>query len=287
MNLTPQELRVQFLNCVMEENNITLKSVYEYLDKNLDEIDNMDKVFNNDELSITKQLVLLSLISRNRATQNLGYYLKYYNEKHGTDITFFDSDIDQQDEISIATGLMFNDPFYVSACDWCGLIQREAAKVAGRIIHNPQPIPHEPIYKIISVAFFAEVNNSYVYKNILKESIYQPGGNKKGFFVYGSISLDHNGVGGKLNIYGNHQNQIDLKFIFNEAQQVIPFNIKFCFSTKKDGKNYEAILPNDKDSYEVDDENKVIAICSLRINDVNYLDGIDEDYSLIVIPLGN
>jgi hypothetical protein len=109
----------------MKENGIFIKHMYECMVNNKKEINNMDKIFDSDnELSIRKRLVLLKLISRDPANKNVKYYTNAINFNAWT----IDDDM-QEFKALIVTALMFNLDFYVSACNWCGLIQSEMKKI--------------------------------------------------------------------------------------------------------------------------------------------------------------
>jgi hypothetical protein len=125
MELTRQEIRIQFLDSILKENEISLKSVYMCMEEQENDIDNMDKIFDSDdELSIRKRLVLLKLISRNRANENM----KYYKKAKNINAEFFETDMETFKALIVAA-LMFNTVFFVSACNWCGLIQAEVNKI--------------------------------------------------------------------------------------------------------------------------------------------------------------
>ena len=63
-----QEVRFEFLNAIMNENKIPVHSVYLCMKNNKKDIKNIEKIFDSDDdLSVKKRLVLLKLISRNKA----------------------------------------------------------------------------------------------------------------------------------------------------------------------------------------------------------------------------
>jgi hypothetical protein len=133
MKSTQQEIRYQFLDSIMKERNVTYKSIYECGENKITkkEIDNMNRIFDSDdELSIRKRQVLLSLVSQDQAEKNLEYYQNFKGFHAGS----IDSDIDKYKTVLIAA-LMSNTLFFIRTCNWCGLIQREAAN--HNVIHRP------------------------------------------------------------------------------------------------------------------------------------------------------
>jgi len=123
MELMQQEIRWQFLNSIMKENKVSLKSISDCMVQNQNIIDNIIKIFESDDTqSVKKRLVLLKLISRTHAQENYTYYQRKYNVDD-----CLESDIETYKTLLIAA-LMDNVEFYVRACNWCGLIQREVSR---------------------------------------------------------------------------------------------------------------------------------------------------------------
>jgi len=132
VELTQQEMREEFLDFIIKENKVSLKSIYDCLNNKKDEIDNMDGIFDSDdEPSIKKRLVLLKLISREHHAENVKYYQEAKNDYNVS----FVADIDKY-KVVLITALMFNTVFYISACNWCGLIQREVSLIKEKNIVN-------------------------------------------------------------------------------------------------------------------------------------------------------
>jgi hypothetical protein len=125
MELTQQEIWNIFLNSIMEENNVSIKSIYECMETNKDEIDVMDTLFDSDDdMSIRKRLVLLHLISQDRAKENMAYYIN--NVENSGEVSIA-SDIEKYKTLLI-TSLIFNLDFFIMACNWCGLIQADVER---------------------------------------------------------------------------------------------------------------------------------------------------------------
>jgi len=125
MKLIQQELREKFLNSIMEENNISRKSIDEYIENFEEKINTMDEIFDSDKNECIKMnLVLLSIISREKANENI----KYFREVEDIKMNLYDTDIDKY-KISIITALVHNIVFYSSACNLCGFIQREIKRI--------------------------------------------------------------------------------------------------------------------------------------------------------------
>ena len=128
MGKGPQDIRYQFLNSIMKENKVSLKSVYKCAEENKIEIESIGQIFDTDnEISVRKRFVLLSLLSRDLVKENV----EYYREVKNTGTELLDSDIDQY-KVLIITALMFNTLFYVSSCNWYGLIRREVNRMSIR-----------------------------------------------------------------------------------------------------------------------------------------------------------
>jgi len=125
MELTHQEIRDQFINSIMEENGISIKSIHECRGKYQKDIDEINSIFDSDEPScVKKRLVLLKLISRDRADENL----KYYIEAKNISADSFNADMEAY-KAPIVQALSSNTEFYVNACNWHGLIQWEISKI--------------------------------------------------------------------------------------------------------------------------------------------------------------
>ena len=125
MGSTPQETRFIFLDSIMKENNVSSESIYECMEKKKNEIESIEEIFHlNDELAVKKRMVLLSLISRSRAKENL----EYYKDAENISMEFNNQDIDNYGVLIIAA-LMSNILFFVRACNWHGLITRDVKRI--------------------------------------------------------------------------------------------------------------------------------------------------------------
>jgi hypothetical protein len=128
MQLTPQEMKNQFINAIMKDNGVTLKAVHDCIEGHKDDIDKMDQIFDSDEGEcVNKRMVLLYLISRSYSKENMDLYRTAKNIKSefggSTDI--------EEYKVLIITALVFNTMFYTLACNWCGLIRREVLWING------------------------------------------------------------------------------------------------------------------------------------------------------------
>jgi len=250
MELTPQEMRIRFLNIIMKEHRVSLKSVSDCTMENKDAIDKMDDIFDSDdETAVRKRKALLHIISRDRARKNLDYYCE--TEKIGKDSVA--ADVDEY-KVLIITALMFNTLFYVSACNWCGLIQREVNRIPknlekGTIIRFPEP-KHDAL-----AARLPE------------------------FSTFHEIPLVYDDTHGMLYFKGNDQQEVILEFEFkDELPQTAPFGLEVCFTTKHDRKGHTIPIPAGSHIEGIN------SIKSETRNDVYYSDGIEGEYTVKIIP---
>jgi len=125
MKETMRNKKEIFINSIMKENNISCASVDKSKENDKDEIEKMNQIFySKDDLSKMKCAVLLSLISRNRAEENIDYYKNFKN----LEMESFQSYKEKYKTVIIAS-LELNNLFFVSACNWCGLIQADVRKI--------------------------------------------------------------------------------------------------------------------------------------------------------------
>ena len=216
MKLTQEEKRVEFINSIRIENKISFKSIYICIKEKENEINSMDKIFDlDDEQSIKQRLVLLKLISRSHAEENMDYYMKAKRIL----FNFTKKDIENYKSIMI-TALMQNTKFYISACNWCGLIQNEAKRKNMKIrpIKTSFTYPYEtqPVKLVMNgAARPADSNEEDLISN---------------FFP---IKCKYHNMGGELEIKTNNQNQIQLIFFFDKEYKFLPYNLEVCFKRNK------------------------------------------------------
>jgi len=257
MKLTQQEIRFQFLNSISKEHNVSFKSIYDCMDNNKDDIDTMDRIFDSDdELSIRKRLVLLYLISRDRSAENLDYYKAIKNFKSES----IDSDIEAYQAVIIAA-LMANTLFYVSACNWCGLIQREVRR------QNDRKRNEINGYKISGI-FILTFNP---YKEIKFTTADIPGYAPQPF---NKIHVDNiNGkYYGDLVFLGNRTSKLlELRFEFFDKEtkqpvQEVPFKLKA-----------DIIFNSDKSEHTIIILNQIINSSTIRSasRKINFTDGFE------------
>jgi hypothetical protein len=283
MELYQQEIIDEFIHSIREEYGVSIKSIYDFKEKNKNEIDNIDDIFDSDDpSSVKKRLVLLSLISRDRATENLTYYCDAKDisqESLGDDIKTF--------KILILAALLYNNVFFVSSLNWRGLIQREIS----RIKEKNKDYNVSTSYKnagtiIILLEEYKRKQGCVVYYNPLNKAIMFATGDSQGFESLQKMSLKHDGISGILDFSGDDQYGIMLEFIFDEPQEHLPFNLEFCFSvistkTKHDKYEKEIIKINKPLKNE---KGEIISIKSEKKEGIDYFRGIPSDYNLIVIP---
>ena len=265
MKMTPQEIRNQFLNSIMKENNVSLKSVYKCMEENRGDIENMDHIFDyTDEISLIKRLVLLSIISRNQAQENLGYYTEISNsgiELVGSDVAKY--------KVLIITALMFNSVFYVSACNWCGLIRREVIRK-----NENHESDKKPQFKIVK----KEAGLLSLF-SIQSAAGYAAAGTGEEFAEFLRNSLIHEGINGTLRFMGNARQEVYIEFIFDEFQNIIPFEMEVHFKTKFDHKDCVITIPKDEKHRKKDRDKGITVIRSDIISGINYSEGIESALS--------
>ena len=253
MNLTPQETRTQFVNSIMMENNVSQKSIRKCLEESSDELDSMDQIFDsNDKISVIKRMVLLSLISRINAWENVDYYLKANN------INSSDDEIDKY-KVLIITALKANATFYVDASHWCQAIRWE---VEQEVKVKPYPQPRFPILRF-KTKDDSDAAGGTVFAEFYKESI------------------TYNDIHGTLFFKGNDQNEVRLEFLFEKFHEPFPFELEVRFTTKYDHKEHIITIPADS-AMEGDDPIK-----SEIISNVYHKDGIEGEYTVTIKPLDN
>jgi len=124
MELTITEQRYKFIDLIMNERNVSYKSVYECMEEKKKEIDNMDKIFDkNDKTSKIKCLVTLALVSRKKFEKE---NLNFFQEEEGLSIT--PDDIEKYKTVLIAA-FFDNIVFFTCACNLCGIVQQEVSKI--------------------------------------------------------------------------------------------------------------------------------------------------------------
>ena len=256
MKATPQEIRYQFINSIMEENDISLKSVCECMENNKTEINNMNTIFNSeDEISVQRRMVLLSLISRNQARENLDFYKEVKNINKELN----DSDIDQY-KVLMITALMSNTLFYVSACNWCGLIRREINKQQKMSEKAQQQKKRPPvIYRFPEPKYDALAAAT------------------TGFTVFHQTPLNYEDINGTLYFKGNDQNEVFLEFEHEQHHETIPFDLEICFTTRHDLNEHKIVIPADSRVKGTNIYNSHIE------SDVYYSEGIKGEYTVTVI----
>ena len=247
MELAQQEIRFQFLNSIMKENKVSLKSIYDCMKNNKNDIDTMDRIFdfdNDNELFIRKRFVLLHLISRSRRDKNLEYYRK---EKH-LDTGPNDFDI-QKYKTVIITALMFNNLFFVSACNWCGIIQREVRR------ENENKIP---LYQ----------------KNLPDRYQMAATGAYDDFIVFFTDHIDYEKASGTFRFMGDEQQEVYVEYIFDKVQDEIPFILEFCFKIIADKEPIIITIPAEKKYLVRNHDRRIKAIRSDIKEDIDYSRGI-------------
>jgi hypothetical protein len=261
----------------MKENGIFIKSMYECMANNKKDINNMDKIFDSDdELSIRKRLVLLKLISRNRANENMKYYINAKNisaESFETDMETF--------KALIVTSLMFNLDFYVSACNWCGLIQAEVRKIKAKVIIPATKKENtQRRYKIVRIKPFAipkEKKNAATPKN--EEEVYK-------YFFKNTITYKE--ISGTLIFFGDKYKRVYLEFIFDECTEKfkkIPFELKICFNTVHEPKKHTIDISDNNLSEDI--ERYITSMSSGIYEDIDYSGGIEGECNVSLKPLTN
>ena len=227
MTLTPEKIRSQFLNTIMKENHVSLKAVCKCMEKRKADIEKMDHIFDSDEgMSVRKRMVLLSIISRSNAKENIDYYRMVKNINSGNRI--FVSDINKY-KVLIITALLFNATFYVCACNWCGLIRWEINRINEEKNTDDSPVR---IYEIKPGLLEVAIGGP-IYKIAAASK-------EKGFNKFYELPLTYDGITGKLFFMGRDKKEVYLEFVFDKFQKIIPFELQVRFSIKN--KEYTFVL---------------------------------------------
>jgi hypothetical protein len=243
----------------MNENGVSLKSVHDCMVEHKDDIDKMDRIFDSDEGEcVNKRMVLLSIISRSYAKENMDLYRAANNigSEFGCS-----TDIEKY-KLLIITALMFNTMFYTNACNWCGLIRYEVIRV--KEMTKRDKATYELSRKNHSCVII-------IFKRI--EEYRKVAATKKEMFkeFFRCEGITHEGVSGTLIFRGNDQNQVILKFEFDKFQHKIPFDMEVQFMTKKDGLPHTVKL--DK---RINNREKGISVIESEVIDgIFYSDGIE------------
>ena len=261
MELTHEEIRFQFINSIMKENKVSLKSVYECLKGNTNDIYEMGSIFNShDEVSVKKRMVLLHLVSRNQAEENLKFYRDEINYKQ----ELIESDIAKYKTILIAA-LLEDTIFFAKACNWCGIIRQE--------IENASRIKPFKLIDRREAGYVTLVFPQAVHK-------YAASGTGENFSEFFKNTFAYEGIGGTLRFMGNGQSQVYLEFIFDEFQNIIPFEIELCFITRQNNREHKIPVPADEEHRTKDREMGITIIRSDIISDVDYSGGIEANYNV-------
>ena len=277
MALTQQEIRFQFLNSIMKENKVSIKSISDCMQENKNTIDNMGKIFDSDDSqSVRKRFVLLKLISRSNAQRNLYYYQKEYNID-----TEIETDVETYKTLIIAA-LMDNIEFYVSACNWCGLIQREVIRQQEKTKSCADVEPY--IKEVAGWIFFTFP---------LPIHKYGADGEDAGFSQFLEIKnlkyKDPNeikkDISGTLLIMTNNQNEAKFEFSFDRFQLIIPYEIEVRFTTKHDPKKHVINIPADSKHCEKNREKGITKIKTDIIGDIDLSEGMLENWEVVFKPI--
>jgi len=274
-----------FIDLLLEQNDLGLNDTYNYAENHYNELKNLDRIFDYKTSEDKERCIALAkLLTPKWAKEIIDYSKNIIFNKTG--LSFVEESKANKYTTELLSAFIYNPTFLKKAWDWCVIAYQEAKEQYNKS-KEKTILDNNIKYETITLTIVTVIDKESIYMNKLRNPIIHPGANKKGFFVYETICLNHNGICGKLIIYGNHQNQVDIKFKFDEPQKNIPFKLKFCFKTKKDEKEYEILLPADINSYDEDTEDNISTIKSHRINNIKFLDGIDGDYKLIVIQSDN
>jgi len=288
MELTQQEIWDIFLNQIMEANNVSFKSINECMETNEDEIDAMDTLFDSyEDISIRKRLVLLHIISQDRSKENMEYYrnnVEYSNEAS------MDSDLEKYKTLLIAS-LIFNIDFFIMACNWCGFIQAEVKK------RNTNEEPSN-CQQVLALVFFKNEQNyeqitGFKPKKVMPKYILWvipfpisagPSAAGSEATIFKEISITYEGIKGKLRFIKEPHKETFYEFIFDEYQDIVPFELELRFTTicGKKKKKHKINIPWDKGHIEKNRKKNKTKITSKKYYDVDLSDGIEANYEIII-----
>ena len=289
MKMTPQERRDRFVASIMKKNKVSIVSVANCLDKQEADIEDMLRIFDaegdHDEKAIRMRLVLLHLMSRDHAEENL----EYYRELKKVGVEFFASDLDEYKTL-IISALLSNTQFYVMACNWCGLVRYHAENFIASKSLSKQPEADKALFgnrkklRIPSRAIYGSPS-----KKRLEFKFATGTGFQSLLTDDNKLKLNHDGIEGVLDITANGAREIQLVFQFKEPQDTIPFWLEFAFRIS-DGKESEIPpipIGVDERLWFKNKEDKITQIRSKIMSGIDYTKGIEGDYTITVVPPDN
>ena len=203
---------------LMLTNHITLSDAYHCAEQQMDRINNMMDIFEHDNDEDKQRLVLelLGLLAQDKRSEVISYYSKEYD---------FDvkPDSNAEDVKLLLSACIYNPSFFSFALSICEFV-RSKLSAAKPIAEGVNVIPfRKPIFQDHLPVFNAA----------------SPEGFK--IFIEKPMDIDNN-ISGTFYFMGNTYKQVILEFVFNEAQEKIPFELEFCFTAKDGGEEKRIII---------------------------------------------
>ena len=238
--------KYEYINDLLKENNLSLLDLTEYYDLNKERIDSFKSIFeekNTDDKNIINTIpVLLN-------PDNAQKIQEFINEDEIPSVDY------NQYKLQILTALLFNNEFFVYACNWCSYSLYQAEK---------------------TIQVNKNVINLLTWYNLQKQKqlffsqkIYYQAASKKGMqeIDVNPIVIEDLGVLRVLADVDNDNNKSDVQFYIklNENQRNIQNIFKVTFIAKNDKKGNSVIL----------DKNNGIAILSEVIHNCDLSDGLE------------
>ena len=130
----------EYINEMLKQNNLSILDLVEYYDNNKEKIDSFRSIFDEKTEEDTKIISTIPLILN---PENASQIQDFYNPR----IKFLSIDFEQY-KLPILTALLFNNEFFVYACNWCSYTLYNANKEKTTISFNWESlnIQHQTVF---------------------------------------------------------------------------------------------------------------------------------------------
>ena len=237
--------KYEYINELLKENNLSLLDLTKYYDSNKEIIDSFKSIFDEENLDAKYIINTIPVILNPDNAQKIQEFI---NEGEIPSVDY------NQYKLQILTALLFNNEFFVYACNWCSYTLYQAEK-------NFQENKN--------VISFSWENLQKQKQLFFSQKIYYQAASKKGMqeIDVNPIVIEDLGVLRVLADVDNDNNKSDVQFYIklNENQRNIQNIFKVTFIAKNDKKENSVIL----------DKNNGIAILSEVIHNCDLSDGLE------------
>lgn len=130
----------EYINEMLKQNNLSILDLVEYYDNNKEKIDSFRSIFDEKTEDDTKIVSTIPLLLNPENAQQIQ---DFYNPR----IKFLSIDFKQY-KLPILTALLFNNEFFVYACNWCSYTLYKANKEKTTISFNWESlnIQHQTVF---------------------------------------------------------------------------------------------------------------------------------------------